>query len=131
MHPGTRPQAESGSDAVPLLNAVLCVDCECVTNSRSEECSVCGSRSLLTLAKIIGGRRVAELDERIENSVPLDVEIVIEWKQIQARDLNDAVESINAMIGPWLGRDQASFHIKVVPAVDGSGACGAEDAKAA
>jgi hypothetical protein len=42
-------------EALPLLDAVLCADCEIISNSRGDHCEVCGSRSLLSLARILGG----------------------------------------------------------------------------
>ena len=41
--------------SVPLVEAVLCADCEIISNSGGETCEVCGSRSLLSLGRILGG----------------------------------------------------------------------------
>jgi hypothetical protein len=41
--------------SVSLLEAVLCADCEVISNSGGESCEVCGSRSLLSLGRILGG----------------------------------------------------------------------------
>jgi hypothetical protein len=41
--------------SVPLLEAVLCADCEIISNSGGETCEVCGSRSLLSLGRVLGG----------------------------------------------------------------------------
>lgn len=40
---------------VPLQDAVLCVDCEAISNSPQETCLVCGSRSLVSLSRVLGG----------------------------------------------------------------------------
>ena len=42
-------------NSVPLLEAVLCADCEVISNSGGEACEVCGSRSLLSLGRVLGG----------------------------------------------------------------------------
>ena len=42
-------------NTVPLVNAVLCADCEVISDSSGEVCSVCGSRSLLSLGRVLGG----------------------------------------------------------------------------
>jgi hypothetical protein len=42
-------------NSVPLLEAVLCADCEIISNSGGESCEVCGSRSLLSLGRVLGG----------------------------------------------------------------------------
>lgn len=41
--------------SVPLLEAVLCADCEVISNSAGESCEICGSRSLLSLGRVLGG----------------------------------------------------------------------------
>jgi hypothetical protein len=41
--------------SVPLLEAVLCADCEIISNSAGERCEICGSRSLLSLGRVLGG----------------------------------------------------------------------------
>ena len=45
-----------------------------------------------------------------------NLEITIDLKQIETKDLNTAVEVITSLIGPSLGRGRASFHINVEPA---------------
>jgi hypothetical protein len=47
--------AEQDLNAVRLQNAVLCVDCEVVSNSPHERCLVCGSKSLFSLSRVLGG----------------------------------------------------------------------------
>ena len=46
---------DGGLSAVPLLNAVFCADCETISNSPHDACTVCGSRSLVNLFRISGG----------------------------------------------------------------------------
>ena len=128
MHFGTN-QADSG--AVPLHSAVLCIDCECVTNGLSDVCLVCGSRSLFSLARLLGGTELshrAHYFEKNENAVLFDAEITINIKQIQPRDLTATVEAVAGLLEPCLGRSQARFHINVEPVV---GRCDPEVAKAA
>src|ERR1035437_8443318 len=129
MHLGTKKQADSG--AVPLQNAALCVDCESVSNSRFDECPVCGSRSLLSIARMLGGalpRHKANCTKTDENIVLFDLEITIDLKQIEPKDLNAAVEGITSLIKPSLWRGRAAFHINVEPVVH---CCTASEAEAA
>jgi hypothetical protein len=42
-------------NSVRLLEAVLCADCEIISNSAGESCEICGSRSLLSLGRVLGG----------------------------------------------------------------------------
>jgi hypothetical protein len=41
--------------SIPLMEAVLCADCELISNSGGERCEICGSRSLLSLGRVLGG----------------------------------------------------------------------------
>jgi hypothetical protein len=40
---------------VPLQQAVLCANCEVVSDSKDGRCVVCGSSSLLNLARVLDG----------------------------------------------------------------------------
>jgi len=42
-------------NAVPLQNAVLCAECDVVSDSPHDICMVCGSRSLFNIARVFGG----------------------------------------------------------------------------
>jgi hypothetical protein len=43
-------------NAVALQNAVLCAECDVVSDSPHDTCLVCGSRSLVNIARIFGGK---------------------------------------------------------------------------
>ena len=43
-------------NAVPLQNAVLCAECDVVSDSPHDVCMVCGSRSLFNIARVFGGK---------------------------------------------------------------------------
>lgn len=49
------PQRGRGLNAVALRNAVLCAECDVVSDSPHDTCLVCGSRSLLNIARMFGG----------------------------------------------------------------------------
>jgi hypothetical protein len=42
-------------NAVPLQNAVLCAECDVVSDSPHDVCLVCGSHSLFNVAQVFGG----------------------------------------------------------------------------
>ena len=42
-------------NAVPLQNAVLCAECDVVSDSPQDTCLVCGSHSLFNVARVFGG----------------------------------------------------------------------------
>jgi hypothetical protein len=118
MHLGASKQTDSG--VVPLKNAVLCLDCECVTNGRFDECAVCGSRSLLSITRMLGGTlqsRKALCLPRDESAVHFDLKITIDLKQMNSRELNETVEGIANLIAPSLGHGRAGCHINVEPVI--------------
>jgi hypothetical protein len=123
-----RNTIQADLDAVPLHRAVLCINCECITNGLSDECLVCGSHSLFNLARLLGGTELshkAYLSKKKERVVLFDAEITINLKQIEPKDLSATVEGIASLIAPSLGR---SFHINVEPIVV---RCHADAARAA
>jgi hypothetical protein len=42
-------------NAVALKSAVLCAECDVVSDSPHDQCLVCGSRSLFNIARMFGG----------------------------------------------------------------------------
>src|SRR5690348_10550202 len=48
-------ESSSGLNSVHLVNAVLCADCEVISDSAGDTCRVCGSRSLMSLGRVLGG----------------------------------------------------------------------------
>lgn len=48
------PQART-VNAVALRNAVLCAECDVVSDSPHDTCLVCGSHSLFNIARVFGG----------------------------------------------------------------------------
>jgi hypothetical protein len=40
---------------VPLRSAVFCVNCETISDSRTGACPACGSPSLISMARLLGG----------------------------------------------------------------------------
>ena len=47
--------ASRSLNAVALQNAVLCVECDVVSDSPHDICMVCGSRSLINISRMLGG----------------------------------------------------------------------------
>ena len=107
---------KQSSGVVPLQCAVLCVDCESVSNSQLDVCPVCGGHSLLSIARILGGTLFAE---KAKPAVVLfDMEISIHLKQVEGSDLTQTVKGITNAIQPSLSRGRASFHVNVEPAAE-------------
>ena len=66
--------------AIPLRQAVLCPNCDCISDSPHDNCLICGSPSLLPLARVLGETRrtilpaatpaVEEIQDRVLVLVP-------------------------------------------------------------
>jgi len=114
----TRNHLDAG--VLPLWNAVFCLDCEVISKSRGDECTACKSRSLVSLARMLGGSLLthrAQHTQEWEGGL-FDITITVELQQMNAKDLSTTVERLTGVIGPKLARDRASFHINVKPAAD-------------
>ena len=118
MLPGTENHLNEA--VLPLWNAVFCLDCEVISSSRGDECCACKSRSLVSLARMLGGSLLAHRAQHSQEreSGLFDITIVVELQQMHAKDLSTTVERLTGVIGPKLTRDRASFHINVKPTVD-------------
>lgn len=103
---------------LPLWNAVFCLDCEVICSSRGDECPACKSRSLVNLARMLGGSLLAHRGQHSHECEGrlFDITIAVELQKMHAKDLTTTVERLTSVIGPQLAGDRASFHIHVKPA---------------
>ena len=53
---GSSVQRSRRFNAVPLQNAVLCAECDVVSDSPHDVGMMCGSRSLFNIARVFGGK---------------------------------------------------------------------------
>ena len=118
----------AASEAVPLRLAVLCVDCECVTRGLSDQCLVCGSHSLLSLERLMGGSQVIQRPHYAASVTLIDADIEVTLRQVEPRVLNAAVEAMSNLLVPSVTGGQVRIHVDVQPA---SVHCNAEVARAA
>lgn len=67
-------------NAVPLQNAVLCAECDIVSDSPHDVCMVCGSHSLFNVARVFGGnlpkKRARLVARQSVEATPRDVVLV-------------------------------------------------------
>ncbi len=47
---------------IPLHHAVLCANCDVISESRNGHCLACGSPSLISLSRVLSRRRMVETD---------------------------------------------------------------------
>jgi len=60
-------------NAISLKNAVLCADCDVVSDSPHDHCLVCGSRSLFNISGPLGGMLPDERATLIDATLPQPV----------------------------------------------------------
>src|ERR1035438_6821636 len=118
MFAGKRNHLDAG--VLPLWNAVFCLDCEVISSSQGEECPACKSRSLVSLARMLGGILLAHRAQRSQEceSGLFDITIVVELQQMHDMVSFSPLEGLPVVIGPKLARDRASFRINLRPAVE-------------
>jgi hypothetical protein len=122
MDGGTRDR--SGAEVLHLWNAVICLDCEVISNTTGDECPACKNRSVVSLARMLGGSFLAHTVQRSHEgeSVLFEVNITVELRQMHAKDLTTTIERLTNVIGPTLARGQASFRVNVdTPQQPGAG----------
>jgi hypothetical protein len=69
-------------NAVALQNAVLCAECEVVSDSPHDTCLVCGSRSLFNIARMFGGNLPRHRAIRIETQEPRIPELALAFARV-------------------------------------------------
>ena len=118
MVAGTRNHTDV--EVLPLWKAVLCLDCEVISSSRDDECPACKGRSLVSLARMLGGSLLAHRAKRLQESdIGLfDITIAVALQQVHAKDLRTIVDRLTGVIAPQFARGRASFHMDVEPTVD-------------
>jgi hypothetical protein len=117
MNAGAR--IDGGLSAVPLLNAVFCAGCETISNSPHEACSVCGSRSLINLFRMLDGTLRSHMPQSAKDhgkTAKYNVELTVKVHEIPANELNRAIESISRL--DEVCGDLESLHINVEPVFD-------------
>jgi hypothetical protein len=65
-----RSERERPLNAISLKNAVLCADCDVVSDSPNDWCRVCGSRSLFNISRILGGTLPRERTMLVSTAMP-------------------------------------------------------------
>ena len=91
---------DGGLSAVPLLNAVFCADCETISNSPHDACTVCGSPSLINLFRVLGGTLRSQKPQFAEDHAKIgkyNLELTVKVHGIPANELNGAIESISRL----------------------------------
>ena len=77
------PSATRLLNAVALQHAVLCAECDVVSDSPHDVCMVCGSRSLVNICRILGGKMPLNRAELLTPQ-PLEInrEVVLHFRSV-------------------------------------------------
>lgn len=88
--------APEGFTLVSMRNAVFCVDCEMVSDSPYEVCMGCGSRSLVSLCRLLGGSLLGQGTKSATNTkcIKYNLEVTVKVFEVAANDLNRVIGSI-------------------------------------
>lgn len=77
---GNLSRVDRPLNAVALQYAVLCADCDVVSDSPHDICMVCGSRSLVNICRILGGKMPKKRAEVLKQEpVKITREIVMHF----------------------------------------------------
>jgi len=126
MFTETRNQLDT--EVVPLWNAVFCMDCEIISNTRFDECPSCKGHSLVSLARMLGGSLIGQdghssgVSKSSSLSSSFDITITVQLLELRTEDLNGTLERLSSLISHKLEPIQATVHIDVEPARKKSGA---------
>lgn len=112
------------TEVVPLWNAVFCMDCEMISNTRFDECPSCKGHSLVSLARMLGGSLIGQDGHRsgVSKSSCFDITITVQLLELRAEDLNGTLERLSSLISHKLEPIRATVHIDVEPTAETPGA---------
>ena len=114
----TGADTEEGLSALPLLTAVYCAGCETISNSPHDACTVCGSRSLISLSRLLGGTLRSQ--KAHAPTAKYNLELTAKVHEVPANELNHVIQSITHLAE--VGGDLEWLHITVECVLDPKGA---------
>lgn len=105
------------TEVVPLWNAVFCMDCETISNTRFDECPSCKGHSLVSLARMLGGSLIGQdgHGSGVSNGSCFNITITVHLLELPAEDLNGTLERLSSLVSQKLEPIRATVHIYVEP----------------
>ena len=104
----TGREVEQEMSVVPLQHAVFCVNCETVSNSPHDVCRVCGSRSLVSLFRMLGTLRGKGQPPEL---VKYNLELTVRVNEVSGADLNHAIDALTRLAE--VGKDLQALHMHI------------------
>jgi hypothetical protein len=108
---------EERLSAVPLLNAVFCVECETISNSPHDACTVCSSHSLISLVRVLGGTlrsQKAHSTDDYAKTAKYNLELTVKVHELPANELNHAIESMSRLAAACGDLESLHFNVESV-----------------
>ncbi len=103
---------EKDVSTVPLLQAVFCVDCETVSDSAQHTCTVCGSSSVISLFRLLGGSlRGQKVPSSSDQGKKYELELMVKVRGVPAGELNDIIQFVTRLAE--LGGEVGCLHINL------------------
>ncbi len=90
-----RIESERAVRAVPLLSAVFCAGCETISYSPHDTCTVCGSHSLTSLWRLLGGKLPS--DKAKVRKTKYNLELIVKVREIPAAELEHLLQSLTRL----------------------------------
>ncbi len=112
----TAADTDRGVGAVHLLKAVFCVDCETISNSPHDVCSICGSHSLVNLFRIVGGTLRRGKVQSTAKTPKYNLELIAKVHKIPATELSLVIDSMTRLAQTCSAVE--SLHINVESVFD-------------
>lgn len=117
----TAADTERGVSAVPLLNAVFCIDCETITNSLHDVCTVCGSHSLINLFRMVGGtlRSQKTVLDGGGKTAKYNLELIAKVREIPANELSLIIELMTRLAQAGMAVESLRINVETVFSAEG------------
>ncbi len=116
---GAETETKAGTNAVPLIHAVFCANCETVSNSPHDACTVCGSHSLISLFRLLGGTVRSKESQSSGGHAKYSLELTAKVHEIPAPELNLLLELLTRLAE--VAGTVESLHINMEATVDSHG----------
>lgn len=101
--------AGTSLSAIPLVNAVYCVNCDSITNSPHDSCAVCASRSVIAVSRMWQLTVLESQPKTARYRVSFSADV----RDIPADGLNESTKLIGRLAE--LGGNIQALHIQVDP----------------
>jgi len=122
-HMNAGAHTDEGLNAVPLHNAVFCVDCETISNSPHDACTICGSHSLTSLFRMLGGTLRSQKPQPTAEhakTAKYNLELIAKVREIPATELSLIIESMTRLAEAGGAVESLRINVETVSHTEGA-----------